>query len=397
MKKKFKVLDFEIPLDSIETGKYELCDLSKTWLWQHDPIWFDVLNFENDDIYLEPLLFYYFRKITKQQSPKIKLPQIFWGYIQKDARPSTIISFVDAEGIIYLPNVGNVFTGFKIETETEITFVDDFRSVIVGGKQYPIYPVTRTADSQFSLIVNRSEIYEELNVEFVENISASVNMNQYLLDVSLDLFKNKMPDFFDAIKMTTREYAIFNSINFESFTALHYFGTAFLNLGGEKRNEVFFLDDIAHQSGHIIYYTLTHKFDKFLKPIRYTLLKDFTHISYEQRSVYGAFHGLFTYTTILHCLDLVLQEKFFKDDDNKNEEALARLGFYYKKFAEDLNYLGDNRILTQDGWIYYDMFHSGFNRIKKDYYHIVKYFNYSNQGYNFSFNKFKEANQFQVV
>ena len=58
-----KVLDFEVSLDEIKNGKLELADLIKTSLWQHSPKWFDRLDFEDDTIFLEPLLFYYFRKL----------------------------------------------------------------------------------------------------------------------------------------------------------------------------------------------------------------------------------------------------------------------------------------------------------------------------------------------
>ena len=245
------------------------------------------------------------------------------------------------------------------------------------------------------MLQHKPNIYNEKSPIFSEKITDSVNKSEIELLSALKCIETNTPMFFDAIKHTTREFAIFDSNNYGSFAALHHFGTSFLNLAGQKQNDVFFLEDIAHQSGHTIYYTLTHDSSKFLKPHQDSLLRDFTNHPSDKRNIYGAFHGLFTYTTILHCLNTALQNKWFKGE--KAEDALARIGFYYKKFEQDLVFQGDSRILTGEGWQYYDMFQSGFTKIKKEYYHIIKFFDYSNQDYNFNFQKFQEVNQFQAV
>ena len=389
-----KVLDFETSLENIEIGKLELADTTKSSLWQHAPHWFDVLDFEDDSIFLEPTLFYYFKTLFRQETCLMPLEQILYGYAPKGSVSPTIKVYTDSDGVIYLPNLGYVFTNTEGIKEYTITFCDDNKNIILDGVLISIEALKFIKNDQFKLIGHKSGAYLS-HVIFEEGFKKSISSAQGKLMSVLNMMENNMLDFYSAIAMTTREFAIFNSNNFESFAALHHFGTAFLNLAGQNQREVFFLDDIAHQSGHTIYYTLTHDFQKFLKPNRETSLQDFTNIPNEQRGVYGAFHGLFTYTTILHSLNLALQNKWFKGDEQ--EEALARLGFYYGKFQNDLRNMGDSRILTEEGWRYYDMFHSGFNKIKKEYYHIVKYFDYSSQNYNFNFENFKKANQFQTV
>ena len=92
-----KILDFETSFADIENGKLELADITKTWLYQHAPQWFDVLNFEDDSIFLEPSLFYYFRVLMRNEKSTMPLEQILWGYIPKEKRQLNINVFTDID------------------------------------------------------------------------------------------------------------------------------------------------------------------------------------------------------------------------------------------------------------------------------------------------------------
>jgi hypothetical protein len=390
-----KVLDFEVDLSQIEQGKLELADIVKTSIWQQEPQWFDKLDFENDAIFTEPSLFYYFRNLKNKINYSMSLDQILYGYLSKELRNPSLSVFTDAGGIVYLPNLGFVTTPYNGETEKNITFSEDAQHVFIDGLRFKVNAIPSLKSNPFFLMPYQSTIYAEKKVVFLENINTSILQSETPLDIALNYIKTQIPDFYAAIALTTREFALFNSDNFPSFTALHHFGTAFLNVSGKQPNAAFFLEDVAHQSGHIMYYALTHDATRFFKPNQQVLLKTFSTHSHDTRSIYGAFHGLFTYTTILHCLDTALKENGFHGA--MATEILARLGFYYEKFELDLITQGDDRILTKEGWRYYEMFYTGFLKIKKSYYHIIKYFDYSNQPYIFDFQKFKEVNSFSMI
>jgi hypothetical protein len=390
-----KILDFETSLAAIENGKMELSDTNKVSLYQYAPQWLDIVDFDNDAIFLEPCLFYYFRQLMRQETCTMPLAQILWGYSPQNNRPSSLEVFADTDGTIHLPNIGNIHACINRSSKKTINFSDKGKNIVIDDKTLSVEPLKWIKNKQFLICDHKPDNYVQAEVSFLEPIKDSTHKVEKTLVQALTLIQKNIPEFYDAIKMTTREYAIFNSTNYESFTALHYFGTAFLNLAGQNQSEVFFLEDIAHQSGHTMFYTLTHDAAKFLKPNRNTLLKDFTHLQHDHRDIYGAFHGLFTYTTIFQCLHLSFKNKWFEGE--KEEEVLARMGFYYEKFAHDLQFQGDSRILTEEGWKYYDMFLSGFEKMKKEYYHIIKYFDYSNQDYSFNFQKFKAINQFQTI
>lgn len=154
-----KVLDFETSLAEIENGKLELADISKTWLYQHAPEWFDILNFEDDSIFLEPSLFYYFRKLTRQEKCMMPLEQILWGYTPKEKRLSTINVFTDIDGVIYLPNIGYIVTNTEGLKEHSITFVNGEKNIIFNNEKLDIVPRKTIEGRDFLLLQHKPNIY----------------------------------------------------------------------------------------------------------------------------------------------------------------------------------------------------------------------------------------------
>jgi hypothetical protein len=289
------------------------------------------------------------------------------------------------------------------EASTKYSFQINLENnlAIAHNQEYQIQSIKQINGTKFSLLEYYPKIYFDVagsfiedgqNCKFIESINDTIKKSLNSFDIAIDFFKRRTPDFYNAIELSNKEFAIFNTYDLESFAALHYFGTTFLNLCGQKHDEVFFIDDIAHQSGHVMFYALTHNVDRFLKVNRNTIIKEFTNDSHDNRDVYSAFHGLFTLTSILHCLDTALEqsEKF---NEEQRHHIISRIGFYYKRLETDLSLQGDDRLLTKDGWNYYEMFYTGFLTIKKKYYHIIKYFDYSNQTYDFNFQLFKNINQ----
>ena len=160
-----KVLDFETSLSDIENGKLELADITKTWLYQHAPQWLDILDFEDDATFLEPSLFYFFRKLMQKETPPMPLDQVLWAYTPIENRPKIIDVFTDADGVIYLPNLGNITTNTEGSTKSNkktITISSDCKSVLLEGVQLNIEPRKLLKNNQF-LCTHKPDIYQEMN------------------------------------------------------------------------------------------------------------------------------------------------------------------------------------------------------------------------------------------
>lgn len=172
--------------------------------------------------------------------------------------------------------------------------------------------------------------------------------------------------------------------------AISYHGTAFINIDSQIHDEVFFVEDLAHQCGHIIFYALTLNTKTFLKSHKDSLLREWTGVLQDNRSVYGAFHGLFTYTTILYCLRQCLKANAF--DSIQQVEAMARIGFFMQKFEMDLNQMNIPDLFTIYGGHIYDAAFTCFEQVKAEYAESYKDYTYTNQPYIFNYEAFQQAN-----
>jgi hypothetical protein len=99
----------ELTQDRIAQGQSQL--VIKTLVYKTAPSVFDLLNYDDDDTFLEPLLFSWFTS----NEPCVPLEQILFGYIITDKRPADIQVYADANGIIYLPRLGYLFTNLSNE------------------------------------------------------------------------------------------------------------------------------------------------------------------------------------------------------------------------------------------------------------------------------------------
>ncbi|MBC3793941.1 hypothetical protein [Spirosoma utsteinense] len=172
--------------------------------------------------------------------------------------------------------------------------------------------------------------------------------------------------------------------------AISYHGTAFINTEGQPHDEVFFVEDLAHQCGHIIFNTLTLHTTDFLKINKETPMSGLTGVVYDNRSVYGALHGLFTYISILHCLTKCIKLEVF--NPSQCVEAFSRIGFFMRKFEIDLNYMNMPQIYTSKGQQIYDGALASFEQVKKEFGADFKDKCYDNQPYIFNYHLFQKIN-----
>ncbi|MEN9611830.1 MAG: hypothetical protein RLZZ628_2644 [Bacteroidota bacterium] len=181
-----KVLDFEVNLSQIEQGKLELADIVKTSIWQQEPQWFDKLDFENDAIFTEPSLFYYFRSLKNNVNHFMSLDQILYGYLSKELRNPSLSVFTDADGIVYLPNLGFVTTPYKGVVKKNITFSEDAQHVFIDGLQLKVNAIPSLKSNPFFLMPYQSTIYTEKKVAFLENIRTSMLQSAIPLDITFE-------------------------------------------------------------------------------------------------------------------------------------------------------------------------------------------------------------------
>lgn len=364
----------------LSTNQASLSDTIRMALYQENEQLFELLNYDNDFIFLEPSLFCYFLSDVKKEN-KISLEQSLLGYITEASRPQSITVRADAFGLANLPNWG---------------YLRAMPNEVFRFTAQQIEPNKFLKNTKIRLCLHPTDhLGFEEGITFDEPIEQSLSKNSDTIQAATHFFQTHLPDFWQVIETVAREFVVFSSPpKYHSFAGIMQHGTAYFNVENKIQTPVFFIDDIAHQCGHIIFNALTLQTELYLKVPKDEPMSGYTEVQGETRGAYGAFHGLFTYTTILHSLDKVLelQDVF---DDQLRHEALGRMGFYIEKFGYDLHLFHKAQILTDLGLDYWRQFAEGYQYIAKKYDAILSTLDYSNQPYTFQYDLFKVLNPIQ--
>lgn len=375
-----KINQFLIDRDAFLENRGRLCDLIKSAIYQTDPGVFEFLNFEDDRAFSDPTLFNYFLS-EDNASRKISLMQSLFGYLSAEKRPEYLEVKSDRDGLVNLPNIGYLRMRPTVEKKIAAGQLEGkvIKNFFVPGSKI------RLCIHGTSLLQNNRKIRlrEPPEYTLTRNLSPVTDAARFLQDT--------LPDLWDLIESVTREFVIFNTGDYNSFAGIAHHGTAYFNTEGKQLSPVFFIDDIAHQCGYIIFNVLTLDTGKYLNVAKNEPLARFTGDHNDQREVYSAFRGLFTYTTILHALDAVAKRRGLFGNRG-HHEALGRIGFYIRKFHHDLRLLDNPALLSEEGMYYHEQFVGCYQYILEEYADQIFRFNYQNQAYTFQYELFRQVN-----
>lgn len=378
-----KILAFDIDEELLGRNQASLSDTIRMALYQADSALFEKLNYDDDTTFLEPTLFCYFLSNVSSED-KIPLEQCLLGYLDRENWPQNISVKADQFGLANLPNLGYLRTEPYEQLQIETPVIEDS---LTANEFIPNCPIR--------LCLHPTDLLAyENGVTFDEPVAQSLAHNKVALLAATGFFQTHLSEFWQAIESTVREFVVFSSPNYNSFAGIMQHGTAYFNVQNKRQTLVFFIDDIAHQCGHVIFNALTLETEKYLIVPKDHPMQGHTEMQGETRGAYGAFHGLFTYTTILHSLDKVLDSEAVLDAELRHE-AIGRMGFYFEKFGHDLQLIHKAAILTEAGLNYLQQFAEGFQYITQKYGTALSHLNYDNQPYIFQYDFFKALNPIQ--
>jgi len=313
-----KILAFDVDSELLGRSQASLSDAIRMALYQADSELFEKLNYDDDVIFLEPTLFCYFL-LDVNTADKTPLEQCLLGYTSEANRPASIALKADRFGLVNLPNLGylhansNEVLRFSTQKIVLNTFLENSKIRLC------LHPTDHLS-------------YEE-GITFDEPIEQTLQKNREAIREATHFFQTYLSEFWQAIESVTREFVVFSSPpQRHSFAGIMQHGTAYFNVENKAQTPVFFIDDIAHQCGHVIFNALTLETEKYLCVPKDQSLAGFIESPNEIRGVYGAFHGLFTYTTILNSLDKVSDLKTEFENDLRHE-VFGRMGFIFKNLA----------------------------------------------------------------
>lgn len=373
--------------DSLEEGQQLLALHLRTLIYKTARDWFERLPFEDDTAFLRPTLFAWFTG----NDPDLTLAQLICGHLPAEQRPSSTPVRSDRKGRVFLPGLGTFLTEHPMSSGEWIQ--DGKRGILRLGNHYAL----ATFQPEMRLDAHELAIYTQIPAVFehffpqppLAGVEENTRFPIHELNVALLDLRHLDPLLYAAIRQVTSSIQLYRSEAPNSFASLSAHGAAFLNVPPDA-DRISFLDDIAHQCGHILFNAMTLQRQATLAIEPETPLRAIVPAVGDTRSVYSAFHGLFTYSLILRSLDarlnapgLSLGERF---------QTRGRIAFYLTKFHTDLCNLNHARVFTPLGQLYYARFLQTYEAAYARYANSLKDLDLSQQPYVFSWSQFLQDN-----
>ena len=376
-------------------GRENLIQNVKLVLYKKDPQIFDKIDFENDQIYLNPLLF------AVLTSKKINdFNQAIWHFCQE----TKIEINIDESGYIYISNLGF----FHLEEKVgKVSFIknNNFEIIFEGKLVKYKFEASKLILSKFELLYHpvfllNEHFFDEFGTNVpVEITNTSKKFEPYLI-TALNHIKNVNPEWYKLLEENLKKIILFEdkSGRRNSFATQSVHGCIFLNCFQDNYNEVFFIEDIAHQAGHVIFNTFLasnpniYKCDKNHEIFLNREIDEYN----EPRELYVMIHAMYTYESILQCFVKCLDNNIFSG--SKRHELLGRIKYTLYKFLRDFELLsindeqGKNIFFTDEGLEILNWFKETFILVCNKYGDELDLVDISNQPYNFSYSKFLELN-----
>lgn len=328
----------------IDQGTASFGQIGKSLLTDALPT--EIVEAMDPRVSLEPLVFACFntRNIEKY------LPQIIFGYLPDAVRPERLSVSSNSDGVVCLPLWADFLTGRRNSTLTMVRQCNQFFLSEDAGEYVAFEREVCFAFGTIRLPIRCHPLTEALyasDLDCCHRSSLAAIAGQSTTIKALNILQTLSPEYWAALVACTREIVIFANPNKNSFAALSSYGTAFINLLGENSSVAFFLEDIIHQCGHIIFSSIDFGRKKFLSKSPDTPLSVETGIALENRTIHTALHGLFTEALVSSLLDRYLS--FLSNDPIEAFECRGRLVFIMNKFGHDLQNMSNRQLYTLEG------------------------------------------------
>lgn len=374
--------------DDFDTQSAAMIDSIKGILYERHSDIFDRLDFYDDKIYQEPLLYAY----LNQENEKW-LDSIIYGY--ENVKKAKIEVFSNAEGVIFLPQIG-YFKTDKFESTITLTIKDGQCYFELGGKEvkYSFEPLCMLAFGielqkyQHPLLESLFRSYNLLSSDFVVNDVFVPHINH--INSALSIIKEHNENHFNLIQKTLKRVMLFTATEPNSFATLVAHNMVFLNVNSWD-NEMFFVDHLSHEGAHVTFNTITFESKVRLFKVHHnTDFSEVTGDSNEQSSLYLRFHGLFTFYEITKSLRSCMLSTELSEEHI--HEAKGRFAFQLRRFKNSLIRFEKLDVFEKEGRSMFDFFATYYKGLETEYGQMINNYDLLMPSYDFNCKAFKEKN-----
>jgi HEXXH motif-containing protein len=388
----------------LEDGLYELANAIKILVYEECPHYFELLDINDDSIFLDPLLFAYFNHPDIAHRPPLE--QLLAGYIPGEKRPLQVPIRADGNNLALLPNIGyfrlmeppgNDGNGLFLHRSGPGYIIKQGERVI----PHEFHPLTFVEGLEVSTYASPFVLpyfalaWPQAEKEFYSiDFTDIARTHLHHIERGLKLIQRYHAAYYRQLKMTNRRIMLYDYFPVNSFATKTFHGCIFM-CARPASSIAFFLDDLVHQCSHnLLNSFITDTSVYFKVDPEQRLLKEFIPNEQEERTVYSAFHGLFTvsqraifFSKIYDIPDLFT--------DSERHELLARYCDQFRRYKSGLEKADPDVLYTAKGKKLYDQIDQCCAEALGKISRMIAAADFSNQVSRFDYNKFCELNPIQ--
>jgi hypothetical protein len=383
----------------VANGMGAIADTMKSLLYIQAPELFAMLDFERDEIFLEPLLFAYFNHT--HGAACATLQQLLFGYLDSAARPARIPVISASNGVVYLPQIGYFNTAiadarfdlicensvFRLEHAGQIvTYTFEGRLMVADGR-LEVYRYNHPLFAPYYVPYNHG--VKDLPPVDVE-VEEPVKRHLPHVERALAVLKRYCPLLYAEILATNRSIICFENPAVNCFVTLAIHGAIFLATIPDN-DEVFFVEELIHQCSHNAFNAVLFDNTRFFKiDVEHEPLGEHLHKPNETRTIASAIHGLYTVVKRYEAFDALYTADIFKGQ--QKHEFLGRLGDLKKRLQRELDGLDFDKVYTPKGVEMHRLLRQTGDHMAQRLQTLDGVFDFSNQPSEFSYARFADLN-----
>lgn len=356
-------------MHTIKENQIEIINTIKLLIYKEKPSLLENINFEDDNVFLEPLLFAYFNSNNRNSQDSETLVEIMQGYYEKSEEIKLNHSY-NKKSIAYLPKIGYFKKG-TLSAFDEILKVDEFEII------KEIHPVL---EPYFR------ETYKGHIVNTNPNHNSVWKENYKDFEKAIFIIKNNLPDFYADLIFANKKIYFHDNPKIINFASLSTLGMLYFYVINEHKI-IYFIEELIHQGSHNYLSIILHNRKEYFKiDVDNLRMKDYSKQDWDYRTIYSAFHGLYTVAKRVECFDILITKDIF--NGQQKHELLGRLTDQFARFRTGLELLDLENIYTNEGRKLYNMLDSKCQSLLEKYKILPTIFDLSNRDLDFRYDEF---------
>lgn len=360
----------------ISEVKSEIINTIKLLLYKASPKIIEKLDFENDIIYVETLLFSYFNNSKNNPASNETLEEILQGYFTQKEELKLKNSF-NRNGVAYIPLVGY----FKRR------LTKNYDPILIKGDFEIVKEIHPTQEKYFV------EFYKGHIINQNPEHNTAWKMHHEELFQALDIIKEHIPEFYKELIFANRKIYLHDNPKIINFTSVETLGMLYFYVIG-KTNLIYFIEELIHQGSHnYLYYIIHNRKDYFKIDVDNLVMSDFTKQQWDYRTIYGAFHGVFTVSQRVKYFDVLITKNIFKG--REKHELLGRITDQFARFRTGFELLSLEEVFTQKGIAFYNQMDEECASTLKKYEKLITEFDLANRDIDFRYEDFCKLNSYE--